>query len=215
MSLTFYYGSGSPFAWKVWLALEHKRLAYDLRVLSFDKEENLTPEFKQLNPRGRVPVLVDGDLALWESNAILEYLEDRYPERPLLPTTPEARAVVRRIVSEVDADLYPAQRALMQATLYTPEAERDPAKIAAATEAVLAELARFASYLRGDWFGGSDLSLADLAVYPFLRMLRRLEQRVPQTAILARLPPALTDYMRRFDALPWVDKTTPPHWLAK
>ena len=100
MALTLYYGSGSPYAWKVWLALEHKQLPYELRTLSFDSRENRAPEYLGLNPRGKVPTLVDGDFALWESTVILEYLEDRYPARPLLPADPQTRAIARRGIAE-------------------------------------------------------------------------------------------------------------------
>jgi glutathione S-transferase len=212
MSRTLHYGSGSPFAWKIWLALEHKQLPYDLKVIQFDRGDHKLPEFLQLNPRGKVPVLVDGDHVLWESSAILEYLEEKYPERPLLPGAPEARAHQRRLVSEADAYLYAAQRDLMRATLYTPESERDPAKIAAAGDAVIAELERFAGYLRADYFGGADISFADVTIYPYLRLIKRVEDRLPDTAILRRFPAAITDYMRRFATLPYVEKTTPPHW---
>jgi glutathione S-transferase len=212
MSRTLHYGSGSPFAWRVWLALEHKHLPYDLHTLSFERGDHKTPEYLQRNPRGKVPTLVDGAFTLWESAAILEYLEDRYPERPLLPRDLEARAVVRRIAAEADNYLFPAQRTLIRATLFTPAAERDPAKIATAVDDVIAELERFAGYLPGDWFGGGDVSLADLTVYPFVRLVQRIEERLPETAILQRFPPAITAFMRRFAALPYHDKTMPPHW---
>lgn len=211
MSLTFYYGSGSPFAWKVWLALEHKQLAHDFKLLSFDRGEHRTPEFLAINPRGKVPALVDGALCLWESGSILEYLEERYPERPLLPADPAGRWLARRIAAEADSYLYSAQRALMQGTLFKPAAERDPAAIAAAQEAVLVELERFAGYLDGDWFAGA-LSIADFTVYPYLRLIQRVEERVPELAISGRFPARISEYMRRFAALPYVDKTTPPHW---
>ncbi len=211
MSLTLHYGSGSPFAWKVWLALEHKQLPYDLKTLSFDRRENRAPEFLALNPRGKVPVLVDGDVTVWESSVILEYLEDRYPARPLLPHAPQARALARRIAAEADAYLYPTQRALMGATLYKPAAERDDAAIASAQADLQAELARFASYLRGDWFAG-DLSIADFTVYPYLRLVQRVEERLPEISITKHFPPEITAFMRRVAALPYHDKTLPPHW---
>ena len=61
MAITFYYGAGSPFAWRVWLALEHKALAYELKVLSFSDGDLKKPEFAALNPRRKIPVLVDAD----------------------------------------------------------------------------------------------------------------------------------------------------------
>jgi len=211
MSLTFYYGSGSPFAWKVWLALEHKQLPHEFKLLSFDRKEHRTPEFLAINPRGKVPALVDGELSMWESGTILEYLEDRYPERPLLPKDPAGRWLARRIVAEADNYLYPAQRALMVGTLFKPAAERDAAAIAVAQEAVLVELERFAGYLRGDWFAGA-LSIADFTVYPYLRLLTRVEERLPEFGFSGRFPAPISAYMQRFAALPYHEKTMPPHW---
>lgn len=212
MSITLYYGSGSPYAWKIWLALEHKQLPYELKLLSFDRNEHRTPEYLAINPRAKVPALVDGDLQLWESSAILEYLEDAYPERPLLPQDARARARVRRIAAEADTYLAPTMRPLFAAVLYKPAAEREPAVIAAAQEATLAEASRFAGYLRGEWFGDDQLSFADLAVYPHLRLLQRIEERVPEHPLLHRFPPALVAFMRRMGALPYHDRTLPPHW---
>jgi glutathione S-transferase len=74
MALTFYYGSGSPFAWKVWLALEHKGIPYEFRLLSFDRGDTKTPEFQAVNPRAKVPAIVDDGFALRESAVIVEYL---------------------------------------------------------------------------------------------------------------------------------------------
>ena len=74
----FYYGSGSPFAWRVWLALD-TRIAYEAKRLSFDKHETRTPEFLALNPRGKVPTIVHDGWPLRESSVILEYLEEAWP----------------------------------------------------------------------------------------------------------------------------------------
>src|SRR5262245_45691355 len=51
MALTFYYASGSPYAWRVWLALEHKRIGYELKTLSFSAGDLRKPEFSAINPR--------------------------------------------------------------------------------------------------------------------------------------------------------------------
>ena len=75
MALTLHYASGSPYAWRVWLAVEHKGIPYELKLLSFDKGDLATPTFRALNPRGRVPALEDDGFALYESAAIVEYLE--------------------------------------------------------------------------------------------------------------------------------------------
>ena len=97
--LTFYYASGSPFAWKVWLALEHKAIPYVQRRLSFDAGDLETPAYTAINPRRRVPAIVDDGFALYESAAIVEYLEDKYAGSgtPLWPHETQARALARRV----------------------------------------------------------------------------------------------------------------------
>ena len=69
MALTFYYGSGSPYAWRVWLALEHKAIAYELKAVSFSTGDLTKPEFLALNPRHKVPTIADGNFSLYESAA--------------------------------------------------------------------------------------------------------------------------------------------------
>jgi len=107
MSLTFYYGSGSPFAWKVWLTLEHKGIAHEAKRLSFDKEETRSPEFLKVNPRAQVPAILDDGFALAQSNAICEYLEERYPDKPLMPDRPYARFVNAWADTAVNMAIFP------------------------------------------------------------------------------------------------------------
>lgn len=118
MSLTFYYGSGSPFAWKVWLTLEHKGIAHEAKRLSFDKEETRSPEFLKVNPRAQVPAILDDGFALAQSNAICEYLEERYPDKPLMSKDVKARATIRRMIAEADDKLYKTTSHLMDLALY-------------------------------------------------------------------------------------------------
>ncbi len=212
MALTFYCGSGSPYAWKVWLALEHKQIPYEFRLLSFDRGDLRTPEFRAVNPRGQVPAIVDNGFALWESMAIVEYLEERYPRQPLLPSDAEGRATVRRLMLEADNHLYAAQSDLTNATLYrvadTPE---DPAQIAEGKEKLLTELSRWDALLTGEYLAG-PLSLADFTAYPFLRIVRRIDDRQPKNGLGNRMPARLQAWMQRIEALPYYAKTIPPHW---
>ena len=112
MALDFYHGHGSPFSWRVWLALEAKGIPYNLKVLSFDKKETTTPEFIAINPRHTVPTIVDDGHALWESLAILEYLAEKFPDARLWPADPAARAHARAIAAEMHAGFVPLRRAL-------------------------------------------------------------------------------------------------------
>lgn len=212
MALTFFYGSGSPYAWKVWLALEHKGIAYEAKRLTFDPDQTKTPDFLKINPRGRVPAILDDGFALFESNAIVEYLEDMHPAKPLLPSDPKGRALARRIMAEADSYLGTIGGELLDATLYTKAEERNPQKIAEAKAKVNAELARWQSYLAGDYFAGA-LGLADYTTYPWVRLLVRAEERGAGLGFKREeLPPNIAAWMKRIEALPYYDKTVPPHW---
>jgi len=212
MALTFYFGSGSPFAWKVWLTLEHKGIAYTAKRLSFDKDETRTPEYLKINPRGKVPAIVDDGFALYESNAICEYLEEKYPQNPLLPKDAKGRATVRRLIGEADDSLYKASSDLMDKVLYVAAAERDPKAIAEAKTKLREELNHWQNYLKGDFLAGA-ISLADFAVYPYMRMPVRVEERVPGQGLKREeLPANVGAWLKRIEALPYFAKTIPPHW---
>ncbi|APB35130.1 glutathione S-transferase domain-containing protein [Gloeomargarita lithophora Alchichica-D10] len=92
--LKLYYTRFSAYARPVWLALLEKDLPFTLAEVNLAGEQ-FTPEFMALNPFSHVPVLVDGDLRVIESLAILDYLEARYPDPPLLPREATVLAQVR------------------------------------------------------------------------------------------------------------------------
>jgi len=215
--ITFYNGSGSPYGWRVWLTLEHKGLPYTHRILSFSGGETRTPEYRALSPRGKVPCLVHGDFRLWESNAIVEYLEDRFPTPSVWPAGgPEARAVARRLVSENDAYLYPVLRRVIAETLYKPAGEADATELENARAALRDELARLADTLTASEgpFAAGALSGADFALLPSLAFIDRIQARAPAYDVAADVPAPVRAYMDRLLALPIVQKTWPPHWRA-
>jgi glutathione S-transferase len=216
MSLTLYYGSGSPYAWRVQLSLEHKALPYDLKVLSFSDGDTRKPEFVALNPRHQVPVLVDDDFVLYESNAIVEYLDEAYPGRgaPLFPGDARQRALVRRLVEEVDNYYYEATDQILTQAFWKKPEEREPDKIAAGRKAVVEEAAMFTRAMKGPYLAG-PLSAADFALFPYVAALWRAEMRLPDLDAAGMLTPELRAWKARIEALPYFDKTIPPHWRAK
>jgi glutathione S-transferase len=218
MAITFYYGSGSPFAWRVWLALEHKALAYDMKVLSFSDGDLKKPGFGALNPRRKVPVLLDerpdqAPFALYESAAILEYLEEAYPgsDRPLFPGDTRQRALVRRMVCEADNYVAPSVNRLLARVLFTPETQWKEDRIAAARQECVEEFDAWEAQIRGDYLAG-PLSAADLTLYPMIALALRCEMKKPSVALGDALPEKLTNWTRRMERLPIVAKTRPPHW---
>jgi glutathione S-transferase len=81
--LEVFWDSGSPYAWRVLLALEVKQVPYTSRRIQFSKDEHKTPEFLAMNPRGKIPVVRFGDFTLYESTAILAWLDREWSERPI------------------------------------------------------------------------------------------------------------------------------------
>jgi glutathione S-transferase len=213
MALTFYAASGSPFAWKVWLALEHKKLGYELKVLSISAGDLRKPEYAAINPRMKVPaVVVDGGFSLYESSAIVEYLDERYPDGPsLLPADVQRRAIVRRIAAEADAYLHPATMRLYRQTSLRRDGEGDPKEIAAAKGEIGLELERVERSMTEGWLVDAP-SIADYAVYPMLAGVRRFGERAPQHSLSAQFGPRTRAWMQRVEALPYFDACYPPHW---
>lgn len=85
MILKLYHYPISPNSRKVIAVLHHLSLACDYQVLDLSQREQLTPEFKALNPNHMIPTLVDDDFILWESNAIMQYLCTKVPNNTLWP----------------------------------------------------------------------------------------------------------------------------------
>jgi glutathione S-transferase len=213
MSITLYYGSGSPYAWRVQLALEHKALPYERKVLSFAAGDTRKPEFVALTPRHEVPTIVDGDFVLYESDAIVEYLEDAYPGRgaPLFPADVRTRATVRRLMREVDNHTMKATEGVTDYAFSTKPEERVPQKLADARKAVTAEFAQMTRYLKGDYLVGT-LTAADFWLYPAVAFMYRTRTKLPDFDADGLLTPELKRWKGRIEALPFFSKTIPPHW---
>ena len=210
--MRFYYGSGSPFSWRVQLALEEKKLPYEPVLLSFSKGEHKSPEHLARSPHGRVPALSDGGLNLYESSAIVEYLDERYPTPPLMPADPAARALVR--IEEIECLLYLAEafRAVARQAFFTPPEQRDAAALEAARADVRTQIERLegrAAARRGRFVAGGELSRADFTWLPFVEIAARAGVELDR----ARTP-WLVDWRETMRARPSYDRSYPPHWRA-
>jgi stringent starvation protein A len=101
--MTLYSGAVCPYSHRVRVVLAEKGVSVD--IINID-EDNPPEELIELNPYHRVPTLVDRDLVLYESNIIMEYLEERFPHPPLLPVYPVARAKSRLMMYRIEQDWY-------------------------------------------------------------------------------------------------------------
>ncbi len=214
MALDFYHGHGSPYSWRVWLALELKGVPYNLKVLSFQNQDTKKPEFVALNPRHTVPTIVDDGHALWESLAILEYLDERFASgAKLYPGDAKSRARVRRLIQEMGSYLDleaidPITSELFAGGDKAPDMDR----VAKARARLKEELEYLAGEIRGKFLAGDQPSAADFVLVPWLGYVWRIDFRKPETKLAEIVPPAISDYKKRIEALPYYDKTFPPHW---
>jgi glutathione S-transferase len=213
LALTFYYGAGSPYAWRVWLALEHKAIPFERKTLSFADGDPKKPEFLAINPRAKVPAIVDAGFALYESAAIVEYLEDGYPDygKRLFPGSVRDRALVRRMIAEADNYFAPPVNRLVRLVLMTKEIDWNTERIASTCDEVITELERWAREIRGDYLSGS-LSAADYTLYPLLALGLRCEKRKPDLGMRNRLPERINAWMQGVEMLPFFPRTWPAHW---
>jgi len=111
----------SPCGEKVRFALAEKGLPFKDHHVDLGSKENLRADFLRLNPKGLVPVLLDGEIVVSDSTVILEYIEDRWPETPLRPDAPVERARMRRWTKHVDEILHPAWPGIAWPILVRPK----------------------------------------------------------------------------------------------
>lgn len=218
MALTLYWGSGSPFSWRVLLALEHKRLAYESHLLHFDKQEHQSPQMLKMNPRGRVPVLKDGDYVVFESVAILYYLDVKYPQIPIFGLTAEESGVIMRVICEFQAYAEPSLQKITQA-IFADQVADDIDALTDAMHVVGREARTIEGRLsKEEWIVGANYSALDMVIFPWIQLLRRALARPAAAELGARfLPmernyPALARWIHRIEALPGYGLTYPPHW---
>lgn len=220
MPLDVYWGSGSPYSWRVLLALEYKRLPYTSHVLQFSKQEHKSPQMLALNFRGRVPVLKDGDYVVFESLAVLYYLDLKYPDPPIFGRSPEEAGVIMRVICEYQAYTEEQLNKLVRAFFFTNTSHRRD-ELANAMHVVASEARSIEARLsKSDWVVGESFSAADIVIFPGLQMLLRALQKPEARDLSTRfLPldvnyPALARWIKRVEALPGYEKTFPPHWRS-
>lgn len=171
--IRLYHVPLSPFCRKVRLSLAEKKLEVELVEERYWERD---PEFIRRNPAGKVPVLKMNDLTLSESTATCEFLEEKYPEPPLLPKDPQARHEVRRLVAWFDDKFHSEVTSKL---LYervnkkiTKEGYPDSKNVKTGSKAIKFHI-EYMGWLLDErrWLAGSELSLADFAAAAHLSSL--------------------------------------------
>ena len=195
MELYGYWRSSA--AYRVRIALNLKGLEAAQHPVNLRTGEHRGEAYRRINPQGRVPVLVDGGAAYTQSIAILEYLEERYPEPPLLPGSAGERARVRALVQLVASDMHPVNNLSVLQYLVKELGAGDAQKLAwyrhwiaegfSALEAMLAD-ERTGRFCHGDAPG-----MADLCLVPQVYNARRFECDLSAYPTIVRIDAACAE----------------------
>lgn len=168
LAVKLYTGPLSLFSAKVRIALDEKGLVPDEHVsVDWSLEHRYLPhhpDVVRLNPRRKVPILVDGDVVLWESTVINEYLDEVCPEPPLLPRTPAARARCRTLEAFADEEIFPPLWDQIEEAFYPAAAGgRDTTRLTQSRKRLAALYAELDAELAGREYLCDDYSVADIA----------------------------------------------------
>src|SRR5262245_46986770 len=166
--MKLYSGPLSLFTAKVRVALAEKALPYERIEVGWSRRDRYLPhhpDVMAINPKAQVPCLVDGDVTLYDSTLILEYLEDRYPDPALIPRDPAGRARCRLLELEADEVLFPDVWPLIDTRFYPGG---DPARGEDAVAGVRAYHARLERTLGQREFLCGAFGVADIANFIML-----------------------------------------------
>jgi len=193
----------SPYAQKVKIALREKGQPFEALTPGGLGAGGAQGEFLQANPRAEVPALIDGEAAIFDSTIILEYIEESWPDPPLLPASPAERARVRMLEEAMDTHFEAINWGLSEIRWFRrAEGELERTLLARAASQTRRWFAWLEAQL-GDrpWFNGETFGWGDLAVTPYLN-----------GSVGHGLPPdkgsRLSDWLARANARPSVAETT-------
>ncbi|KAL5856384.1 hypothetical protein ACOSQ3_003842 [Xanthoceras sorbifolium] len=189
---------------RVRIGLNFKGLEYEYKAVNLVKGEQHTPEFRKLNPIGYVPVLIDGDVVLSDSFAILMYLEEKYPQHPLLPSDLKKKAINYQAANIVSSSIQPHQNLAelkyieekISADETLPWVEFHIGNGFAALEELLKDYA-------GKYATGDEVYLADLFLAPQIyRAIKSFNLDMSKYPLLLRLYDAYSELPAFQDAMP-------------
>ena len=191
MRLYSYFRSSA--AYRVRIALNVKGVEYETVTVDLPGGGHRLPEFRALNPQATIPTLDDGGTILWQSLAIIEYLDARYPSPRLIPAEPVARARVQALAQLIACEVHPLNN-LRVLNYLRRELELDEAGVAKWYSHWIAEAFAPLETFVGRWSGGrycfgAALSLADVYLVPQMYNARRFNcdlQAFPTLVRIAR-----------------------------
>lgn len=161
----------SPYAQKCRIALREKGLAFEARLpAAIGSGSGMEPAFAAASLRAEVPALVDGETRIFDSTIILEYIEERWPEPPLLPASPAERARVRMLEDVMDTHYEPINWGLGEIHFFRRATGELAQQLSERAARQAAGWRRWLSDQLGErpWFNGAAFGWGDLCVAPYL-----------------------------------------------
>lgn len=155
----------SSCAWRVRLALTLKQVPFEQRFVDLNAKAQHADEYKQLNPSGKVPLIIIDGVTIGQSVAILEYLEATRPEPRLIPADPKKAALVRQLVQIIVSDTHPLQSAKVCTAIATLGGDKD-AWAAGVLKNSFAAIETLLARDAGQFCVGDELTLADVCLAP-------------------------------------------------
>jgi len=178
----------SSCSWRVRIALELKGIEYEYRSINLVKKEQSDPEFLKLNPLGFVPTFVHNDIVLSQSLAILEYLDEVFPEHhQLIHGTPAEKAQIRSLALILISDTQPVQNLAVQAYHGGSDAEKKQQWAKHFIERGFEALEKLLEKTSGKYSVGDKLSLVDICIPPQVYNARRFKVEMNKFPIISRL----------------------------
>jgi len=199
--LKLHYHPFSTFARRVRIALIEKNISAELVEVDMVARAHRSPAYLALNPYGRVPTLEEDGFVLYESTAILEYLEATHPTPPLVPADARGRALVSMHMKLCDLQLARQTGSIIFPKRFLPKERWDEAAMAQAKKEIDKHFAVVETQIAGkDWMVGDRYSLVEVCYTPFVEFLPLME---------VDPPPAVAAWVARMQARPSAQATAP------
>ncbi len=175
--MTLYSGASDPYSHRVRMVVAEKEATLD--ILDIDKISKAKEELNQLNPYGTAPLLIDRELVLYQSELIMEYLDERFPHPSLLPVSPAERARSRLLIYRFNRDWY----SLMDKILFLQKMEPKSAQILEIQKELKDSITSIApAFADSPYFLSEEFSLIDCCLAPLLWRLPLLGVVLPPQA---------------------------------
>lgn len=164
---------------EVKIVLAEKNIPYEPVDVHADKSVKESPEFKKASPLGKVPAIIDGEVYLSEAFLINQYLDEKYPQPPLMPKEKPLREEIRQFVSAIDKKMVLNIGLLVIECLLKPkDQQKEEVKVKKRAE-IVEGLRELDKRLEGKAYLFGDFSLADVAVTPHIAALPILGSGIP------------------------------------